>query len=531
MIIKIHKTAVTPNAVLYNEAKVKAGVATYFHSANTLMINPFLYDQNHRLKILQDIEKTNLSVKKKCLHITFNPSISDRMVMDDKTIRLEIDQMMQYMGYGQQPYFVYQHKDLERLHYHIVSTRIDKLTCKRIKCDWDYLKMRRFVQSLETKYDLKQVEPKSQLEQKNFTLNTTCSDLRARVEGIFRLLNQSKGIENETMYHEILRAFSLEIYRSERGAVVHVKNNEGKIIRNPMKMSSIKERIKIQDPALVPDKELLMKTEERVAQSISEFFKKYRFCDLLTASRELKEKGLYLFRSSENDIYKIYSFEEKTVFSDPNALNKLLNQLDYFNMTNQDFFTIIKDYNRVLTEKFSFISQGLIDYQNIQPFELKNPETNLALKEIILSESKEFNRLSFGMDELSKGVIRTAIRDYYSSSIQKIIETERLINKYDFYQEYHDNRGVLKPGLTSDLIKKYNMVKTGDQVYLSNHPSGIQKVSLNPEQLKFHLEEKNLFSETIVETLRLMPWYYNEQDQNDNRQMLKNKKKGQAIRL
>jgi hypothetical protein len=531
MIIKIHKTAVTPIAVLYNEAKVKAGVATYFHSANTLMINPFLYDQNHRLKILQDIEKTNLTVKKKCLHISINPSISDRMIMNDKTIRLEIDQMMQYMGYGQQPYFVYQHKDLERLHYHIVSTRIDKLTSKRIKCDWDYLKMRRFIQRLETKYDLNQVEPKSQLEQKNFTLNTTCSDLRARVEGIFRLLNQSKGIENETMYHEILRAFSLEIYRSERGAVVHVKNNEGKIIRNPMKMSAIKERIKIQDPALAPDKELLMQVEERVSQSISELFKKYRFCDLLIASRELKEKGLYLFRSSETEGYKIYSFDEKTVFSDPNPLNKQLNQLDYFNLTNQDFFAIIKDYNRVLSEKFHFVSEGLIDYQKLPLLELKNVETNLAFKEIILSESKEFSRLSFSMDDLSKGVIRTAIKDYYSSSIQKIIEMERLINKYDFYREYHDNRGVLKPGLTSDLIKKYNMVKTGDQVYLSNHPSGIQEVSLNPEQLKFNLEAKSLFAEPILETLRLMPWYNKNQEQNDNRQMLKQDQKGSAIRL
>jgi type IV secretory pathway VirD2 relaxase len=37
------------------------------------------------------------------------------------------DQYMQGMGYGRQPYAVYQHHDTEHPHVHIVSVRVDEI--------------------------------------------------------------------------------------------------------------------------------------------------------------------------------------------------------------------------------------------------------------------------------------------------------------------------------------------------------------------------------------------------------------------
>jgi hypothetical protein len=531
MVIVIHQTANTQNAFEYNEQKVAEGVATYFESANTLMKNPFLFDQNHRLKILHDIEKLTPRVKNKCLHISFNPSKSDSLVLNDKTIRLEIRQMMEHMGYGNQPYFVYKHKDLERVHYHIVSTRIDRSTGKKIKDNYEHEKMQRFIHELEQKYDIKQEEPKSQLKQNNFTLNATCSDLKARVEGIFRLLNQSSGIESETMYHDILKAFNLEIIRSGRGEVVQVTDNNGKIIRNPLRMSEFKDRIKIPETDNRLEKELVKQVETQVTAGFKELFKKYRFCDVQIAAQELKEKGLFLFWSAESANYKIYSADNKMVFNNPFLLDKQLIRLDYFNMTNHDFYAIIKDYNQVLSEKFRFVSEGLIDYEKVSMLELKNSETNTPLKEIKLSESKEFNRITSGMDDLSKSFTESAIKDYYRYSIHRIIETEQRINLYDFYREYNQNQKSLKPGLTKDLADKYNVVKTEDQVYLNNHPSGIQEVRLKPEQMKYHLDAKNFFSKSILEMVRLIPWYSNEKERVNRMKKLKWKKKGHGKRF
>nr|MBD3623074.1 relaxase/mobilization nuclease domain-containing protein [Sunxiuqinia sp.] len=156
MVIVIHQSSDTRSAFLYSEKKVREGVASYFYSANTISINPFMYDQGHRWKILHDIEKPNPRVKKKCLHISVNPSGSDRLNLDDKTIRREVDRMMEHMGYGSQPYFAYKHQDLERVHFHVVSTRIDRTTGKKIRDGYERVKMQKFVQELEQKYQLKQ---------------------------------------------------------------------------------------------------------------------------------------------------------------------------------------------------------------------------------------------------------------------------------------------------------------------------------------------------------------------------------------
>ena len=113
MVIKIHQVASTENAFLYNEKKVREGVATFFDSRNTLSANPFMYNEKHRLNLL-DIEKQNPRVKNKCFHVSFNPSAEDYLKQEDNIIRQEISNMMKHMGYGNQPWcwFVYKHKDV-----------------------------------------------------------------------------------------------------------------------------------------------------------------------------------------------------------------------------------------------------------------------------------------------------------------------------------------------------------------------------------------------------------------------------------
>ena len=527
MVIVIHQTADTRNALLYNEQKVKEGVATYFHSANTLSSNPFLYDQNHRMKILLDIESRNSRVKNKCLHISFNPSSADCQKMDEKAIRQEISKMMEQMGYGNQPWFVYKHKDLDRVHYHIVSTRIDKETGKKIKDNYEHQKMQRFIGELEQKYGL--IQEASQLKQNDFTLNATCPDLKARIEGIFLLLNSSSGIESVKMYHDILSSFNLETLRSGKGFVVAVTDNEGNIIRSPIRLSDIREKIKITEANQKPEKQMVKQVEEQINGGFKELFKKYRFCDHQTASLELREKGLYLFLNSETSNYKVYSPDNKIVFNNSFLLDKQMIRLDYFNLTNQDFYAIIRDYNQVLAEKHRFVSEGLIDYEKTSVNNLKNPEIVLPLKELNLSESQEYVRITASMDDLSKSFTESAIKDYYQYSIRRIIETEQRINQYDFYREYNQNRKFSKNGLKSCESVNYNPVKVEDRFYLNNHPAGIQEVNLNLEKLKSHLEEKNFFTKPILEMVRLMPWYNNEKEQNKLKQKLKRKKKGKRV--
>ncbi|BAX82369.1 relaxase/mobilization nuclease domain-containing protein [Labilibaculum antarcticum] len=239
MVIVIHQTASTENAFLYNEKKVEQKVASYFHSVNTKAINPFFFDKSHRLKELTDIEKLNPRVKNKCLHISVNPSTDDSLKLNDPIIRKEIDQFMQHMGYGDQTYFVYKHKDLERTHFHIVSTRIDKYTGKKIKDNHERQKAQNFIKELELRH---QLDNRKRSEKAVFKFSAQSRNIKHSLESLFYQVNQMEAINTRELYDETLRLFNVEIRKSGRGHIVVVTDGLGKVIRYPIRLSKFQEK-------------------------------------------------------------------------------------------------------------------------------------------------------------------------------------------------------------------------------------------------------------------------------------------------
>jgi len=239
MVIVIHQTASTENAFFYNEKKVEEKVATFFHSRNTKAINPFLYDKKHRQKEFSDIEKRNPIVKNKCLHISINPSTDDYLKLGDKMIHVEIDKLMQHMGYGGQPYFVYKHKDLDRVHFHIVSSRIDRQTGKKIKDNHERQKVQNFIKELELRH---QLDNKTRKEKPVFKFLARSRNIKQSLESLFLHLNQLESINSKISYDKTLKLFNVEIRKSGRGHIVVVTDGNGKVIRYPIRLSKFEIR-------------------------------------------------------------------------------------------------------------------------------------------------------------------------------------------------------------------------------------------------------------------------------------------------
>jgi hypothetical protein len=239
MVIVIHQTACTQNAFLYNEKKVEARHATFFHSRNTKAMNPFLYSKKHRLKELSDIEKQNTRVKNKCLHISLNPSESDLLKLNDRIILKEAERLMQYLGYENQPYFVYKHKDLERDHFHIVSTRIDRQMGKKIKDNHERQKVQQFIRELEIKYQLK---GKQEREEPVFKFSARSRNIKQSLEELFQHLNEMSELTSKELYDEALKLFKVEVLKSGRGYIVVMTDGAGNPIRYPIRLSKFKNR-------------------------------------------------------------------------------------------------------------------------------------------------------------------------------------------------------------------------------------------------------------------------------------------------
>jgi hypothetical protein len=253
MVIVIHQSSSTQNAIAYNEQKVEKKKAVFFQSKNTPTINPFAGSKQDRWNIIKEIEERNTRVQKKGLHISVNPTVSDLVKLGDTGIRTEINNLMEHLGYGDQPYFVYKHADLERVHFHIVSTRIDQHTGKKIKDNYEKEKVKRFIQSLEQKYEL----TKQQTQEKtNLKFSAKSGNLKRNLENLFYELNQIESITTKQLYDKSLALFNVEIRRSGRGHVVFVTDGNGNPVRFPIRLSDFTVRSKFYVSAKV-EKEIL----------------------------------------------------------------------------------------------------------------------------------------------------------------------------------------------------------------------------------------------------------------------------------
>jgi hypothetical protein len=241
MVIVIHQASSTTNAFFYNERKTKEGKATFYHSRNTPSANPFIYSAQHRFQIFKRIEDSNTRVKNKGLHISFNPTMNDMIRLGEKGIRTELDNLMKQLGYGNQPYLVYRHADIDRVHFHIVSTRIDKQSGKKIKDNFEKDKVQKFIKELEQTYQLKNDEPKEKIDLK-FTAYS--KNLKQNLENLFSELNRMDFITNKQMYSDALKLFHVEIRQVQKGHLVFVTDGNGNPVRHPIKMSDFQERPK-----------------------------------------------------------------------------------------------------------------------------------------------------------------------------------------------------------------------------------------------------------------------------------------------
>jgi hypothetical protein len=121
MVAKIIRGSSISNTLNYNEQKVQLGDAWCINAVNypkdLEQLN--FYDKLHRLEHQAEL---NERVKANSVHISLNFADSDQL--DQERLNTVADTYMRMIGFGQQPYLVYEHKDAGHQHIHIVTTNI-----------------------------------------------------------------------------------------------------------------------------------------------------------------------------------------------------------------------------------------------------------------------------------------------------------------------------------------------------------------------------------------------------------------------
>lgn len=136
MIIKILDPSSTDfNGVKYNEKKIEKGTGEL-----TLMKNfpSFINEKSSQQEVrnyFKSVSK-NDKVKKPQFHAVISTKFQEHSKDELTNIAMNF---MEEMGYGSQPYIAVFHNDTDNNHIHLVSTRIDKLTGKKIKDGFEKL--------------------------------------------------------------------------------------------------------------------------------------------------------------------------------------------------------------------------------------------------------------------------------------------------------------------------------------------------------------------------------------------------------
>src|SRR6478736_2438601 len=248
MVAKITSPHSIQRALNYNEQKVKNGHAELLHAANYLKDTEQLnfYDKLQRFK---DLISLNERPKTNTLHISLNFHNSD-MLSKEKITEIAVE-YMDKIGFGEQPFLIYQHFDAGHPHLHIVTTniqangkRIDTFNIGRNQSEKARKELEqkfRLVQAMGRKISGEEIKPISQKMQygKSETRRTISNVLAhvlndykysslAELNAVLRLYNvvADRGSENSRIYQN-------------NGLVYRVLDANGNKIGVPIKSSLI----------------------------------------------------------------------------------------------------------------------------------------------------------------------------------------------------------------------------------------------------------------------------------------------------
>lgn len=236
-------------AVRYNEIKVEKG------KARLLEMKGFAVKKltiGGKIKVFKDLQNLNKRTKTNTVHISLNFSPKDSL--DHVKLGSVVSDYMKGIGFGNQPYLVYQHLDAAHPHAHVVTTNIDR-NGKRIEThNLGRIKSEKARKEIEKRYGL--VRAEEQKKEKKYLLRPLekaiygKSETKAAISNIVKEVIATYKFTSLPELNAVLGQFNVCAYRGEpesemfkkMGLVYSVLDADGKRIGVPVKASSLYSR-------------------------------------------------------------------------------------------------------------------------------------------------------------------------------------------------------------------------------------------------------------------------------------------------
>ena len=263
-----------------------------------------------------------MKVEKPVVHISLNPHPED--VLTDTELQDIAREYLEKLGFGNQPYLVFKHEDIDRHHLHIVTINVDE-NGKRLNRDFLFRRSDRIRRELEQKYGLHPAERKNpRLDNPLRKVDASAGNVKKQVAGTLKALNGQYRFQTMGEYRALLSLYNLTVEeargnvrgREYHGLVYSVTDDRGNKTGNPFKSSlfgksagyEAVEKKFARSKQQIKDGKLAEMTKRTVLSVLENTHDKEKFVS------RLKEKGIdtVLRHTEEGRIYGATFIDHRT---------------------------------------------------------------------------------------------------------------------------------------------------------------------------------------------------------------------------
>jgi hypothetical protein len=244
MIAKIGRGSSLYGAIAYNYQKLEKESAQVLFTQKIIQAPDGNYSVEQLSRSFELHLLANRKTEKPVLHISLNPDPKDN-VSDTDFENMAQDYMRQ-MGYGNQPFVVFKHTDIERTHIHIVSVCVDA-EGRKISDKFEKRRSMEVCRKLEKQYSLISAIDKKQ-DRKNQTFKPVdfkAGDIKSQMASVLRHLPKDYQFQTFGAYNALLSLFNITAQEvkgeyngiPKQGLVYFALNEKGEKASSPFKAS------------------------------------------------------------------------------------------------------------------------------------------------------------------------------------------------------------------------------------------------------------------------------------------------------
>ena len=244
MVAKISIGSSLYGALSYNGMKMNRD------EGRVLGANKIILPADGHIDIARMVENFNLFMpktgrtKKPVLHISLNPHPDDKLT--EQQYEILAREYLDKLGFGEQPYIIYKHMDIDRHHIHIVTVNVNEQG-KRLNQDFLFRRSKKITTELEEKYNLHKAQREKISPDMPIRRIDPSGDIKRQVANTVKMVGMRYKFQTIGEYNAILSLYNVRCEptdgkvngREYHGLVYFATDDSGKTIATPFKASRL----------------------------------------------------------------------------------------------------------------------------------------------------------------------------------------------------------------------------------------------------------------------------------------------------